>query len=127
MTTADTAQSPPAKPPRATAKVTRQPKAVTGIKAAASKSDIVAKLLARPKGATIAEVSGATGWQAHSVRAFFSGLRKKGSMLEREARKDGTSSYRLMPTAAHPSTSAATTNTSPSDDGMLPAVTGGEA
>jgi hypothetical protein len=46
-----------------------------------SKSDIVVKLLARRNGATVAEISGATGWQAHSVRAFFSGLRRKGTPL----------------------------------------------
>ena len=59
-----------------------------------SKSDLVAKLLARAKGATVAEVSAATGWQAHSVRAFFSGLRKKGTRLVRDARKSGEACYR---------------------------------
>lgn len=76
-----------------------KPTAAPSVKAAPSKSDIVAKLLARPKGATVAEVSSATGWQPHSVRAFLSGLRKKGVELMRGSRKDGTTYYRRMPPA----------------------------
>ncbi|MBS3960582.1 MAG: DUF3489 domain-containing protein [Sandarakinorhabdus sp.] len=66
----------------------------------ASKSDAITRLLARVRGATLAEVSEATGWQQHSVRAFLSGLRKRGLSLAREARKDGTTSYRLVPIGA---------------------------
>jgi len=62
-----------------------------------SKSDLVAKLLARAKGATVAEVSGVTGWQSHSVRAFLSGLRKKDIGLVRDARKSGEACYRTTP------------------------------
>jgi hypothetical protein len=54
-----------------------------------SKSDTVIKLLLRSKGATPLELIAATDWQAHSVRAFLSGLRKKGRVLVREARKSG--------------------------------------
>jgi hypothetical protein len=70
----------------------RAPKASAPI----SKSEIVVKLLARRNGASVADISGATGWQAHSIRAFFSGLRRKGAPLMREARMDGTSRYRLV-------------------------------
>lgn len=60
-----------------------------------SKSTLVQKLLSRSRGATLAEMEEATGWQAHSVRAFLTGLRKKGLVLVREARKDGVSAYRI--------------------------------
>ncbi len=62
---------------------------------APSKSNTVQKLLGRTKGASIAEIMAATGWQPHSARAFLSGLRKKGSTLLRESRKDGETSYRI--------------------------------
>ena len=60
-----------------------------------SKFDSVVKLLRRAKGATIAEMQEATTWQPHSVRAFLSGLRKKGSVLSKEQRKSGETTYRL--------------------------------
>ncbi len=69
-----------------------------------TKSAIVAQLLARRNGATVADVSLATGWQPHSVRAFFSGLRKKGGTLVRDERKDGASAYRLVASDAVPMT-----------------------
>jgi predicted transcriptional regulator len=37
----------------------------------------------------------ATSWQNHSVRAFFTGLRKKGLTLVREERTSGELAYRL--------------------------------
>ena len=120
MTNVDSTNIPAAKPRRVAAVASRNPKA------APNKSDIVVKLLARLKGTTIAEVSHATGWQAHSVRAFFSGLRKRGSALEREARKDGTSSYRLLPRDTKPATVAAATTALASNEGT-PAVTDDEA
>ncbi len=67
-----------------------------------SKSAAVAKLLARPKGATVDEMMTTTGWQPHSVRAFLSGLRKRGQVLIREERKDGRSAYRINAAATPP-------------------------
>lgn len=67
---------------------------------AASKSHTVIKLLRRTKGVTIAEVQDATAWQPHSVRAFLSGLRKKGSAVTKEQRKSGETAYRLSAKAA---------------------------
>jgi len=58
-----------------------------------SKSAAVVKLLALLKGATVDEMMTATGWQPHSVRAFLSGLRKRGQVLIREERKDGRHAY----------------------------------
>lgn len=64
-----------------------------------SKSAAVIKLLSRAKGATSAEMTAATRWQPHSVRAFLSGLRTKGQVLARETRKSGEAAYRLVGSA----------------------------
>jgi len=72
---------------------------ITAVQPAPSKSDIVIKLLLRAKGATALELKGATAWQPHSVRAFLSGLRKKGRVIVREARKGGESAYRIVDAA----------------------------
>lgn len=64
-------------------------------KAVPTKVSIVSKLLARPRGATIAEMMAVTQWQNHSVRAFLTGLRKKGKILAREERRSGELAYRL--------------------------------
>ena len=66
----------------------------------ATKSSQVCKLLARPRGATVPEIMNATGWQNHSVRAFFTGLRKQGLPLDREERTSGEQAYRLVQPAA---------------------------
>lgn len=42
-----------------------------------TKQDQVLALLRRPEGATIAQVMEATGWQQHTVRGFFAGLKKR--------------------------------------------------
>jgi hypothetical protein len=60
-----------------------------------SKSDAALRLLRRAKGATLAELQDLTAWQPHSVRAFLSGLRKKGSCLIKEQRKSRETAYRL--------------------------------
>ena len=65
-------------------------------KKAATKTSTVCKLLARPRGATVSEIMAATKWQNHSVRAFFTGLRKKGRTLVREERSSGDLAYRLV-------------------------------
>ena len=67
----------------------------TAARPAASKSAAVMKMLTRARGATIQEVATATAWQLHSVRAYFSGLRKKGIVLVRETRKSGEGAYRV--------------------------------
>ena len=65
-------------------------------KAPATKKAVVCKLLARPRGATVLELMTATGWLNHSVRAFFTGLRKTGLTLAREERTSGELAYRLV-------------------------------
>ena len=59
------------------------------------KSAIVAKLLRRPHGATLENVTDVTGWKPHSARAFPSGMRKKGYDVIREKRKSGESVYKI--------------------------------
>ena len=42
-----------------------------------TKQETVLALLRREEGATIAQISDATGWQQHTVRGFFAGLKKR--------------------------------------------------
>lgn len=60
-----------------------------------TKAAAVTKLLSRNRGATLAEIMVMTSWQPHSSRAFLTGLRKKGRVLIKEARKNGETAYRL--------------------------------
>ena len=62
---------------------------------AATKTDRVTKILARARGATLSDIVTETGWQPHSARAFLSGLRKRGTVLVKEERKTGETSYRI--------------------------------
>jgi hypothetical protein len=51
-----------------------------------TKQQQVLAMLRRPEGVTVAQIAEATGWQAHTVRGFFAGLKKRGievSILER--------------------------------------------
>lgn len=72
----------------------------TGLKSATSgvsKTEIVLKKLRSAKGATIAQLGEATGWQAHSVRGFLSGIvrKKLGLPLSSEISRDGLRRYRI--------------------------------
>ena len=62
-----------------------------------TKTATILRLLQRPQGASLAELTKATKWQAHSVRGFLSGtlkgkMRLKVSSIKRE---DGERAYRL--------------------------------
>ncbi len=61
-----------------------------------SKAAIITKLLSRPRGASLGDINNVTGWQAHSIRSFLTGLRKKGIVLAREQRRDGFTGYRIV-------------------------------
>ena len=60
------------------------------------KSAQIIVLLEAEGGATLDDLSAVTGWQAHTCRAFLTGLRKKGRVLERSHRADGASVYKLL-------------------------------
>ena len=50
----------------------------------------------RAKGATLAEITKITGWQAHTVRGFVSILGSKGGeKIESSKNTDGERSYRI--------------------------------
>jgi DNA-binding MarR family transcriptional regulator len=55
-----------------------------------SKISQVLALLRRERGATIAELVEATGWQPHTTRATLTGLRKKGHPVTKTSRDDAT-------------------------------------
>lgn len=60
-----------------------------------SKKGAILALLQRPQGAAINHLIEATGWQAHSVRAALTGLRKEGKELVRDKDAAGVTHYRL--------------------------------
>ncbi len=82
----------------------------------ASKSDSVIKLLLRAKGATPTELIATTDWQPHSLRAFLSGLRKKGRSIVREERKGGGFAYRIVVAATEPANGSSTGDGKPLAD-----------
>jgi hypothetical protein len=103
-------QSEKALPPETTAASTRKPRKPAAAKQADgetaepsrpkngnsdTKSGLVLKLLRRAKGASLPELTDATGWQVHSVRGFLSGTVKKklGLSLKAERGKDGQRRY----------------------------------
>ena len=59
-----------------------------------TKKPLIQTLLQRPKGATIDDLKEATGWQAHSVRAALTGLRKEGHEIVRTKDDAGLTRYR---------------------------------
>lgn len=84
-------------------KMARQPNATTApdsnptdktvqppTQAKSTKIDLVLTLLRRAEGATLSELTEATGWLPHSARAVLTGLRKKGHAIERRKRGEVT-------------------------------------
>ncbi len=70
-----------------------------------TKKQIALSLLERSKGASIAEMQNAMGWQAHSVRGFLAATVKKmpGVILVSEKAKDGPRRYHIEAAGAEAS------------------------
>ena len=82
--------------PAAKATSLRAPKARSpAATARPSKKASIIDLLQRPDGAAIRDLTKATGWQVHSVRAALTGLRKEGRELVRDKDAAGVTYYRL--------------------------------
>lgn len=65
--------------------------------ASKSKKDQLLALIAKPPGARISVLTERLGWQAHTVRAALSGLRKQGHLIQAtKAPKTGEAVYRLV-------------------------------
>ena len=69
-----------------------------------TKASVVEALLIREGGASLEVLCEATGWKAHTCRAFLTGLRKKGRDVIRASDTDGKSIY-LIATARPPAPS----------------------
>ena len=69
--------------------------AVTTTGARQTKQAAILELLHRAEGASIVDLTSATGWQAHSVRAALTGLRKRGHDIERGV-EGGASRYCII-------------------------------
>lgn len=94
---AGTARHRSARPPRKSAspRGTRKAEPRHGEPRPQSKLGQVLAMLRRPKGATVADLAAATGWQRHTVRAALTGLRKRGLAVNRAKDTRGTSVYRI--------------------------------
>ena len=73
----------------------KTPKAATAASAnSPSKNDNVIALLKRDGGASLAEITDATGWQPHSARAVLTGFRKKGYTIDK-LKTDGATRWSI--------------------------------
>ncbi len=68
---------------------------MTTVGARQTKQGAILNLLLRAEGASIDDLTSATGWQAHSVRAALTGFRKRGHKIDRII-EGGASHYRII-------------------------------
>jgi hypothetical protein len=84
-----------AKPAQKKARTTKPAKAAKGPRPE-SKGAKILEMIGRSKGATLAEIQKVTGWQAHSVRGFFSTAAKKHALKIESAKNEaGDRVYRI--------------------------------
>lgn len=73
-----------------------------------SKQDQLVVLLSKPNGARVSVISERLGWQAHTVRAAISGLRKRGhEIVTTKSQKTGEIVYAIHTGAKENSSNAA--------------------
>jgi Protein of unknown function (DUF3489) len=63
-----------------------------------TKHSQVVDLLSHKHGASLVEMSTLANWLPHSTRAFLTGLKKKGHLIESD-KVDGVRRYRIVPTS----------------------------
>lgn len=76
----------------------KKPEASDEVKNIDTKRAQLIVLLKRQDGASLAEMIDATDWQAHTVRAALTGLRKNAMTIESE-KADGVRRYRIVEAA----------------------------
>lgn len=70
------------------------PKVEPKVSTKTSRLDQLQTLLTTDNGASIAEMTTATGWQAHSVRGAMAGVLKKRGLMISSEKVEGTRRYR---------------------------------
>lgn len=65
-------------------------------KSSPRKPEIIFRLIKRSKGARIQDLQKATGWQAHSIRAALTGLRKQGVRIDHSRTPSGKTIYKAV-------------------------------
>lgn len=93
---AESATSQSSAPKRQKAQSTDKTTAVTAI--TDTKQSRLIALMRRPAGATLAELTEATGWQPHSVRGAISGVlrKKRGLTITLQQQAGGVAAYRIQ-------------------------------
>ena len=79
---------------KAAARPAAQKRATASAPKPEKKTEKLIALLKREGGASLDEITGATGWLPHSARAMLTGLRKKGFTLDR-TKVHGTTRYAI--------------------------------